>query len=158
MAKAVMIVAAALVSGCVAAVQHGAAQLPMTAAEIVSARQAAFQMSGAAMGNMKATIDRGGDVKGQAYAARGVARWARVLPTMFPDSSATVTPTRARPEIWTNRADFNAKAADYAAAAARLAEVAAAGDREAFAEQFRATSQTCAACHTPYQVPLARGN
>lgn len=122
-------------------------------AEIVAARQAAFHMSGAAMGNIKGTLDRGGDPTTQAYAARGVARWARTLPTMFPESTATITPTRARPEIWNNKADFNAKAAAYAAAATQLAEAAQSGDKAAFFAGWDATRKTCAACHDLYQVP-----
>lgn len=110
------------------------------------------------MGNMKAVIDQNRDVTKQAYAARGVARWARVLPTMFPDSTRGVGPTRARPEIWDHHDDFNAKAADYAAAATRLAEAARSGDRAAFAAQFDVTRATCQACHERYQVPLRRNN
>jgi len=151
--------AALALAGCVAAADREvAAPAPpdLSPQQIVAARQAAFHMSGAAMGNMKAAIDQGRDVSGQAYAARGVARWARALPTMFPDSTRSVTPTRARPEIFANRADFEAKAAAYAEAAERLAEVARGGDREAFAAQHRATAATCAACHDLYQVPQAR--
>ncbi|HEX8214691.1 MAG TPA: cytochrome c [Allosphingosinicella sp.] len=121
--------------------------------EIVAARQAAFHMSGAAMGNIKAAIDRGGDPKSQAYAARGVARWARVLPTMFPENTAAIAPSRARPEIWANKADFNAKAAAFAAAATELAAAADSGDKEAFAARWRAAGATCGACHQLYQVP-----
>ena len=120
--------------------------------QIVAARQAAFHMSGAAMGNMRAALERG-DVAGQAYAARGVARWGRVLPSMFPESTAAVTPSRARPEIWRNKADFEAKANAYAEAATRLADAAQSGDKQAFAAQFAATSATCKACHDLYQVP-----
>ena len=115
----------------------------LTAQEIVAARQAAFHLSGAAMGNMRGAIEREADPKSQAYAARGVARWARALPTLFPDSTAAVTPTRARPEIWRSKADFEAKAAAYAVAADRLAEAAASGDKQAFADQHRATAATC---------------
>jgi cytochrome c556 len=138
------------------AVQSGAAGAELTPQEIVAARQAAYHLSGAAMGNMKAVIDHGGDVRTQVYAARGVMRWARVLPTMFPDSTRGVGPSRARPEIWDNRADFEAKAAAYAAAATRLAEVAQTGDAAAFAAQFDATRATCQACHDLYQVPAQR--
>ena len=129
----------------------------LTAQEIVAARQAAFHLSGAAMGNMRGAIEREADPKGQAYAARGVARWARALPALFPDSTAAVTPTRARPEIWRNKANFEAKAAAYAAAADRLAEVAASGDKQAFADQHRATAATCKACHDLYQAPQRPG-
>lgn len=126
----------------------------LTPQQIVAARQAAYHLSGAAMGHMNAAIERGGDIAAQAYAARGVARWARALPTLFPDSTRGVGPTRARPEIWASRADFEAKAAAYADAATQLAAVAESGDRDAFAAQFRATVATCRACHDHYQAPL----
>lgn len=144
--------------GCVSVVDRSVetSDTQPTPQQIVKARQAAYHLSGAAMGNMKAVLDNGGDVRTQAYAARGVARWAQALPTMFPDSTRSVTPTRARPEIWDNRADFEAKAAAYAEAATRLAETAATGDRAAFAAQFDATRATCQACHERYQVPLNR--
>ena len=121
--------------------------------EIVRARQAAFHMSGAAMGNMRASLEEGGDVAAQAYTARGVARWAKALPTMFPHSTRGIGPTRARPEIWANKADFEAKAAAYAQEADKLAAVAQSGDRAAFDLQFKATAATCKACHDLYQVP-----
>ena len=142
--------------GCVSVVDQSveAGETRPTPQQIVAARQAALHLSGAAMGNMKAVIDAGGDVRTQVYAARGVMRWARVLPTLFPDSTRGVGPSRARPEIWDNRADFEAKAAAYAAAATRLAEVAQSGDLAAFGAQFDATRATCQACHERYHVPL----
>jgi cytochrome c556 len=124
-----------------------------TPQQIVAARQAAFHLSGAAMGNMKAAIDRGDDPKTQAYAARGVAKWARALPTMFPVATAAVTPSRAKAEIWANKADFEAKAAAYAEAATALAAAAAGGDKAAFASAHVATGATCKACHDLYQAP-----
>ena len=149
---------AATGSAAVAMQQSGPAGTELTPQQIVAARQAAYHLSGAAMGNMKAVIDNHGDVRTQVYAARGVARWARALATMFPDNTRGVGPSRARPEIWDNRADFEAKAATYAAAATRLAEVAQTGDAAAFAAQFDATRATCQACHDLYQVPLNRGH
>ncbi len=159
MRNALIFAVAAALAGCVAVSNRDvqvAAQHDLTPQQIVAARQASFHLSGAAMGNMKAVIDGGGDVSRQAYAARGVARWARALPTMFPDSTRSVTPTRARAEIFANRADFEAKAAAYADAADRLAAAAQSGDREAFAAQHRATAATCAACHELYQAPAQR--
>lgn len=143
-------------SAALAMQQGGTTRTELTPQQIVAARQAAYHLSGAAMGNMKGVIDSGGDLRTQVYAARGVMRWARVLPTMFPDSTRGVGPTRARPEIWDNRADFEAKAAAYAAAATRLAEVAQSGDAAAFSAQFDATRATCQACHERYQVPQQR--
>ena len=154
-ASLILVLSSATLAACVAVapVEQTVVQQPQPSPqEIVAARQAAFHMSGAAMGNIKATIDRGGDPKSQAYAARGVARWARVLPSMFPQSTAAITPSRARPEIWANRADFDAKAAAFAAAATELAAAADSGDKEAFAARWRATGATCGACHQAYQV------
>lgn len=121
--------------------------------EIVAVRQAAFTMSANSMSNIKATIANGGDPKSQAFAARGLARWAWALPPMFPQNTAAVTPSRARPQIWANKADFNARAVAFAAAAEQLAAAAQSGDRQAFAAGWRATEATCAACHDAYQAP-----
>lgn len=152
MRKTWLILVAGASAGCATMDDRQVPSSP-TAEQIVAARQASFHLSGAAMGNMRAAIERDADPKSQAYAARGVARWARALPTLFPDSTAAVTPSRAKPEIWTNKADFEAKAAAYAAAADRLAEAAASGDKQAFADQHRATAATCKSCHDLYQAP-----
>jgi cytochrome c556 len=150
---------AAALAGCAADVAEGGSGAPAASdapapAQIVAARQAAFHLSGAAMGNMKAAIERGAEPRSQAYAARGVMRWARALPTLFPEATRTITPSRARPEIWANKVDFEAKAAAYAEAAAALAAAAESGDKAAFAAQHRATAAACSACHDLYQVPL----
>lgn len=145
--------ALALAGSMAASAQENAVAAEPTPQQIVAARQAAYHLSGATMGSMKAALDGGAEVRNFTYAARGVARWARVLPTLFPESTRGVGPTRARPEIWTNRADFNAKAAAYAEAASRLAAAAQSNDRAAFAAQFEATIATCRACHDVYQVP-----
>ncbi|HWH18482.1 MAG TPA: cytochrome c [Allosphingosinicella sp.] len=148
-------VAVLALAACVSVADYETSAGPqeLGAAEIVAARQAAFHMSGAHMGNMRALAEGGGDPKSAAYAARGVARWARVLPTLFPANTAPITPSRARPEIWANKADFNAKAAAFAEAATRMADAAQSGDSAGFAAQWRATSATCTACHDLYQVP-----
>ena len=150
--------AALVLAGCASHAPPGtaAASAEPSPQQLVAARQAAFHLSGSAMGNMKAAIDRGDDPRTQAYAARGVARWARALPTMFPASTQGVTPSRAKPEIWAAKPDFEAKAAAYAAAAEALAEAAAGGDRAAFASAHAATAATCKACHDLYQAPPAR--
>jgi cytochrome c556 len=147
--------AALAAAGCVrnpppAAASEAGAQSP---AQLVAARQSAFHLSAAAMGSMKAAIDRGDDPKSQAFAARGVAKWAKALPATFPAGTASVTPSRARAEIWANRADFEAKAAAYAGAADALVAAAAGGDQAAFATAHAATGATCKACHDLFQAP-----
>ena len=135
--------------------EAAAAAASPTPAQLVAARQAAFHLSGAAMGNMKAAIERGDEPGSQGHSARGVARWARALPTLFPASTEGVGPSRARREIWASKPDFEAKAAAYAEAAGALAEAAAGGDKAAFAAAHAATAATCKACHDLYQAPPA---
>ena len=118
-------------------------------AAAVKGRQAAFLMSAASMGNMKAAAARG-DVKSQAFAARAMARWAGALPGMFPPGS-TAPDSEALPTIWSDRAGFEKRAADYAAAATKLAELAGANDAAGFAAQLDVVGGTCGACHKDYR-------
>jgi cytochrome c556 len=85
-----------------------------------------------------------------AFGARLLARWAGVLPTLFP-AGTNVPPSRARPEVWTDQVTFGSRARDYAEAAARLAEVARTGDRQAFAAQWNVVRDTCTACHDRFR-------
>ena len=129
--------------------------LPMPATDVVAARQSTFLLSGALFGSMKGAIDRGEDVKGQGFAARSLARWAKTLPVMFPAAvGGTAQPTsKALPNIWTDRAGFEAKAASYAAEADKLAALAGANDKVGFATQWNVVRGTCAACHDVYRTP-----
>jgi cytochrome c556 len=101
---------------------------------------------------MRIAVESGAGTKDQVFAAQAVAKWARTLPLMFPPGS-NVPPTRAKPEVWTDRAGFEAKAADYAAAADKLAEIADSGDSAAFLAQLSATRDKCKACHQVYHLP-----
>jgi cytochrome c556 len=133
-----------------AAAQSQAPAPSLTPEQIVEARRAAFFLSGGSFAQMKATADAGGDVKGLVFPARTLARWARTLPSMFPAGSA-VPPSKAKAEIWSDRAGFEAAAAAYAEAAGRLAEAAQAGDRAAFVARWTEVRGACGACHDAYR-------
>jgi cytochrome c556 len=122
------------------------------AAGVIAGRHAGMLMSAALMGGIKAAIDRGDDVKTQAFAARALAGWAKAVPGMFPDGT-NLAPTHALPAVWTDRAGFNAKAEAYAAATAKLVTAAGAGDKEAFAAAFGEIRGACGACHDAYKQP-----
>ena len=123
------------------------------AATLIRARQSALMLSAATFGGMKGTIDSGGDVSSQAFAARALARWSKTLPTLFPAGTgkASGTPTKALDVIWTDRAGFEARAADYAAAATKLAQLAEANDKPGFAAQWQVVRQACSSCHDVYR-------
>lgn len=59
--------------------------------------------------------------------------------------------TDAKAEIWLNWEDFKHKAEDFRAQAAKLAEVATAGDQAAIAKPFEAVGSSCKSCHKEYR-------
>lgn len=146
-----IITAAAIGLTCLA-VTTGA-QAPQ-ASDVIKGRQGAMMLSGVAMAAMKGSIDAGQPQASQRFATRSLSRWAHAVPGMFPEGSGPEAgvPTNAKPEIWSDRAGFEARAADYAAAADRLAELASGDDAEAFGAQWTAVRATCQACHDSYKV------
>jgi cytochrome c556 len=129
------------------------AQAPQ-AADVIKGRQAAMMLSGVAMASIKGAADAGQPLASQRFATRSLSRWAHALPGMFPAGSGPEAGVRtnAKAEIWTDRAGFEARAADYAAAADRLAELAAGEDAAAFGAQWTAVRATCQACHDAYKA------
>jgi cytochrome c556 len=119
---------------------------------LIAARQAAFKLSGATFGGMKATIDAGTDVKPLAFGARSLAGWAKALPGLFPKGSDGGT-TKALPTVWSDPAGFAKAAALYEAEATKLADLAKAGDAPGFAAQWTVLRGTCKSCHDGYHQP-----
>jgi cytochrome c556 len=156
MSNRLLAVAVALVAGAVGLVQAPALARDggLDAAGVIKARQASFHLSAGAFGPMKAAIDSGADVNTLAFGARGLARWARTIPSMFPAGTGAEAgvPTKAKPEIWSDRAVFETRAAEYAAAADRLAELAQANDKAGFAAQWAVVRQSCSNCHDAFRA------
>lgn len=59
--------------------------------------------------------------------------------------------TRAKPEIWDNKDDFEGKFKDFQNASAALAAAAASGDKEQIKEAFGETGGSCKSCHDEYK-------
>ena len=59
--------------------------------------------------------------------------------------------TRAKPDIWENKADFESKMNDLKTASLALQKAVAGGDRKAIANEIGATGKTCKACHDEYK-------
>ncbi|MEA2974690.1 MAG: hypothetical protein QOF19_210 [Alphaproteobacteria bacterium] len=75
---------------------------------------------------------------------------AKKLPDLFPDDSKTGNKTRASPKIWENRADFNAKIADFAKV---VADSKAQATTEAgLKASFPAVIKSCDNCHDTYRT------
>jgi len=155
MSRPVTLFTCLLVSGSLAAMSAIAQPANKAAVasptDVISTRQIMFHLSASTFGEMKEAADAGGDVTHLFFGARGLVRWARSIPNMFPQGSRGPL-SRARPEIWTNRADFEARAQAYQAAAEQLAAAAQGGDRAAFQRQWEATSHVCSGCHDAYRA------
>lgn len=124
----------------------------LTPEQVVAARQSALMLSAATFGSMKtAAADSDPEIKRATFAARALARWSRTLTSMFP-AGTDLPSSRARPEVWSDRAGFEKAAADYAAATGKLADLAAANDKPGFAAQLNEVGAACQACHSKYRA------
>ena len=149
-----LIVAGAVALMCAGGAAGAHEDASMSPAQVVAARQAAFMLSGATMGAIKAGLDSGAELRTLGFPTGGLARWAAALPSMFPIGTgpeAFAEGTRAKAEIWTDRAGFEARAADYAAATARLRDAVAAGDAALAQTEWAAVRTTCGSCHDAYR-------
>lgn len=151
-----VIVAAVVGLICTAVTASAQDPVQIGALDVVAGRKAGMVLSGAAMASMKAAADAGGSVRGQAFAAGGVARWARAIPGMFPAGTSQgalgAEATGAKDGIWENRADFEAKASTFAMEAGKLADLARADDAAGFAAQWTAVRSACQSCHEVYKA------
>ncbi len=84
--------------------------------------------------------------------AERIAQLSKMTDEGFPEGSATGALTEAKPTIWENLADFNAKMDDFRREAGALASIAQGGDAEAMKAQFAKTGATCKACHDEYKT------
>jgi|SRR5690242_7964492 cytochrome c556 len=145
----------AVVAGKLALAQQPAAAPPPTPAQIIRARQAAYEMSVVTFSQLKRAVDTGSDVTKQKFAADALAAWAAALPTLFPQGTGpgqTPIETSAKAEVWSNRTGFLGRANVYAAMTAKLADVAKAGDASQFANQVDLVKKACDACHADFKT------
>lgn len=138
------------------AAAQSAQPIPTSPDTYVSARQTALAMSAATFGSMKGAVDAGQEPKTQAFAARALARWAKTLPSLFPEGSASPA-SKALPAVWSDRAGFEKAAAGYAEATAKLQAAAEANDKAAFAEALAATGAACGTCHKSFRAAPRAG-
>ena len=95
-----------------------------------------------------------GDIPGDDQAFRKHATDVAALAGMVPDGfipNSAIEGSAALPEIWTNNADFQAKAADFKTAADALAAAAQQGGFESAKGMVQSVRQTCGGCHRGYR-------
>ena len=121
--------------------------------QVLKYRKALYSVIGWNFGPMSA-MSQGKVPFNAAEFARRAERVAAVAPMLseaFPPESKGVANSELKPEMWANRADFDAKMQDLVERSAALATVAKAGDFEKSKAAFLQTAQTCKACHNKYK-------
>ncbi len=128
------------------------ADLSFPADTLIAARQAGYDLQAGVAASMKTVIEAEGDVKGLVDGAKGLSSWGHVIPALFPDGTQSGHNTKARPEVWSDRACFQKAAQTFWMEADKLAILADANDKAGFAAQYTVTTQACGACHRAYRV------
>ncbi len=128
---------------------------PTPARQAIEYRKAVFTLIG---GNFRplGEVLQGKSAYDAADAGKRAARLqflAGLLDESFPDISSSGD-TRARAEIWSNRADFNSKLKDFQNHIAALTQVAQRD--KSTADEFKAAAgavgQDCKSCHESYRT------
>lgn len=117
----------------------------------VDQRVAQMKQIGAAMGALS-RVGRGEAPNDQAAreTATRLQATTKTVFTLFPANSVTPD-SRALPAIWTNRADFDAKAKALQDASDKIVAALAANNQAAITAAVGEAGGTCAACHQPYR-------
>ncbi len=128
-----------------------AADVTLPSDQVIAARQAGFDLQQGVAAAMKAGVASGADVKQYVDGAKGIASWGKVIPAMFPAGTESGHDTKAKPEIWSDKAGFQKAADNLVTQADKLVTLADAGDKDGFAAQFKETAAACGACHKQYK-------
>ena len=130
----------------------GAGAARAQAPDPIALRQAVFDLNSGTFGLARTIVANKLDVKPIENPARGMARWAALIPSMFPKGSEKGGDTKALPEIWSDPAGFKKAADEFAAASIKLADAAKAGDADAVAAATKAVGDSCGACHKAFRA------
>ena len=116
----------------------------------IEIRQTGLDLMSGDFAGIRAVVAAKGDVKTLEAPAKAMARWAALMPGLFPKGSDAGT--KAKAEIWTDMDGFQKAAAALGAASTKLAELAKAGDAEGVEAQIKLVGGACAACHNNYRA------
>ncbi len=142
---------AALAAGI--AMTSAVAQQTMKPEDQIEIRQAAYTLMGYSFGSI-AQMAQGK----RPYSKDDAIKYADLLaqvatvPKGFFGEGTDKGDTRAKPEIWAKRADFDDKMNKMLAEVAKLPAVTRTGDLDALKAQAKATGATCGACHDEYRI------
>jgi cytochrome c556 len=120
--------------------------------DVVADRQQLMKTQGAAMQEITAKL-RTGNVEGVATNADTLTSTAPQIPALFPAGS-TSPKSRAKPEIWQKKAEFDGYAKNLETQAKRVAQLARTKDQAATQAAVTEMGRTtCGACHNAFRGP-----
>lgn len=100
---------------------------------------------------------KAGDVSGMSENAGTIQKTAADIPALFPAGTGPgdpgVTKTRALPEIWTKRAEFEDWAKKFDTAGQALVAAVSANDTAAVEAALDQVKPTCTGCHKTFRGP-----
>ncbi len=149
--------ALALSLGLGGALVANAQQPPGAGRQAVEERRAAFKLLGSNFRPLGALLKDGGQYNA-ADASKRISREifiSSLLSEVFPDASNLGEPdTKAKPEVWTNRADFDKGLQKLQEDLVTLASVndKEKGLTEPFKTALGAVAQDCKSCHDTYKI------
>ena len=132
----------------------------MSVIDVVKHRQASMKELGQHMRAVAAYLDGAtSDASAIQLDAAKIKAIADQIPQLFPAGTGmndgVAAPTGAKPTIWADWSVFESRSEDLSSAAAKLADLVAAGDKVAIASQFQQIGQNdCGGCHQTFREKL----
>jgi cytochrome c556 len=144
----VVVVVAALTGAC------KTAETPkMSAADAIDARQKLMKEQGAAMRSIQDKL-KAGQPQAVAVDAQKLVDTSKRIPALFPEGSLDPKTSRAKPEIWQKRSEFEGYAKTLQTKAQQLAATSQSGNPQATgAAAADLGKTTCTACHDTFRGP-----
>lgn len=118
------------------------------------ARHDNFRKLGGAFKGLNDELKKGAPDKAVVAAnAKTISTLATQLPTWFPRGSGVEARpmSEAKPEVWRDAAGFTAASSALQTQAAKLSQLAAAGDLDGVKGQVRNVGMSCKGCHDKYR-------
>ena len=118
----------------------------------IKLRRAAYDMMGYGFGDLAAMAQEKKPFnKEEAEHDADLLAAASTVPQRY-FGEGTDKDTKAKPEIWQKRAEFDDKMKKMIAEAGKLPEVVRSGDMDAFKAQVGATGKACKSCHDEFRA------
>jgi cytochrome c556 len=135
------------------AVLAACATAKMSSSESIAARQQLMKEQGAAMRSIQDKL-KAGQPQTVAVEAQKLVDTSKRIPALFPEGSLDPKTSRAKPEIWQKRSEFEGYAKTLETKAQQLAATSQSGNPQATGAAVADLGKTtCTACHDAFRGP-----